>query len=176
MAPFKREQSLKWNLTRTSYRTSWLRFWHSWECVCAGVSQILAQERPKRAKMSQKWPPILTRDFWARRSPKGPNWQKSDFELSGGSKWLACMECSNKDLLPPFNAIIGIEMQRNPKGVRMSCNSFHAIPTVWDLQSAQSPILAIVGPFWPFFGIPWPKFWDTPRTDTLPTVPKPGLK
>ena len=34
-----------------SYRTSWLRFWHIWECVCAGVSEILAQERPKRAKM-----------------------------------------------------------------------------------------------------------------------------
>ena len=79
---------------------------------------------------------------------------------------MACMECSNKDLLPPFNAIIGIEMQRNPKGVRMSCNSFHAIPTVWDLQSAQSPILAIVGPFWPFFGIPWPKFGTPPHRHT----------
>ena len=29
---------------------------------------------------------------------------------------MACMECSKKDLLRPFNAIIGIEMQRESKG------------------------------------------------------------
>ena len=47
--------------------------------------------RPKRCKLTKIW-------------------------LSVGSKWLGCMECSNKDLLSPFNAIIGIEMQRESKG------------------------------------------------------------
>ena len=48
-----------------SYRTSWLRFLHSWERSCAGGVPGVAKERPKRAKMAQKWP-------------------KSDFEHSAG--------------------------------------------------------------------------------------------
>ena len=53
---------------------------------------------------------------------------------------------------------------------RMSCNSFHAIPTVWDHQSAQSQILAILCHFWPFlnhFGPFWgllDQNWGDPRT------------
>ena len=59
---------------------------------------------------------------------------------------------------------------------RMSFNSFHAIPTVWDHQSAQSHIMVIFGHFWTMlalFGRSWAKIWDIPRKDTLPTVPKP---
>ena len=59
---------------------------------------------------------------------------------------------------------------------RMSCNSFHAIPTVWDHQCAQSHILVIFGHFWTIlalFGRSWAKIWDIPRKDTLLTVPKP---
>ena len=41
---------------------------------------------------------------------------------------------------------------------RMSCNSFHAIPTVWDRKSAQSHILVIFGHFWPFLDNVGP-FW-----------------
>ena len=37
----------------------------------------------------------------------------------------------------------------------MSRNSFHAVPTVPDLQSPKSQILAVFGPFGPIFG----QFW-----------------
>ena len=55
-------------------------------------------------------------------------------------------------------------------------NLFHAIPTILDQQSAGSQSSVIFGQFWTFlghFGRPWAKIWDTPRTDTLPTVSKP---
>ena len=38
---------------------------------------------------------------------------------------------------------------------RMSCNLFHAIPTIWDHQSSQSQILAIFGLFLDHFGPFW---------------------
>ena len=61
---------------------------------------------------------------------QGPNWQKSDFELFGGSKWLACMECSEKDVLRPFNAIIGIEMQRESRGCQDYWIHFSSWPSL----------------------------------------------
>ena len=44
---------------------------------------------------------------------------------------------------------------------RMSCNLFHAVPTVLEHQRAQSQILAIFGPFRPFLGAPGPKLGTT---------------
>ena len=85
----------------------------------------------------------------------------------------------------PFWALLGQNLGHPPHrhipncaktSARMFCNSFHAIPTVWDHQSAQSQILAIFCHFWTIlvlFGRSWAKIWDTSPTDTLPTVPKP---
>ena len=43
---------LKWH--ETSYRTSWLRFWHSWECVCRGGVPIFGPAAPKKGQNGPK--------------------------------------------------------------------------------------------------------------------------
>ena len=39
-----------------SYRTSWLRFWHTWESVCAGGVPNFGPGAPKKGQNGQKWP------------------------------------------------------------------------------------------------------------------------
>ena len=83
------------------------------------------------------------------------------------------------DNFGPFWALLGQNLGQPPHrhtpncaktSARMSCNSFHAIPTVWDHQNAQSQILAILCHFWPFldhFGPFWgllDQNWGDPRT------------
>ena len=48
-----------------SYRTFWLRFGTVGSVSVRGVSQILAQERPKRANIVQKWPKMTKIWLWA---------------------------------------------------------------------------------------------------------------